>query len=93
MSLSLVGMGGTKEREKHGGSGALAFAAIGLLVILPLLYLLSSGPVGLLVSWGYLSPQAFWTIYRPVQWLSKLDCAREFFVWYLRYWIALFGPA
>jgi hypothetical protein len=73
-------MGGMNaKRGKGGASRALVFAAIGLLVLLPFLYVLSYGPVSWFFLKGYMTAGVFDTFYAPLRWAcgicSPLDSA------------------
>jgi hypothetical protein len=62
----------SEEREKRGGApGPVAFVTIGLLVLLPVLYVLSDGPALWLYHRGYLSLDAFQMIYAPLRWACQ----------------------
>jgi hypothetical protein len=69
-------------------SNARPILAIGLLILigLPILYLLSTGPVIWLMTHGYL-PHDFWYIV-PFVWLAQLGTtAKAAVVWWIRFWI------
>jgi hypothetical protein len=70
-------------RGKGGASRALVFGAIGLLVLLPFLYVLSTGPAVWLYSHGFLSGKALDFFYAPLVWAcDHCDPLFEFVGWH-----------
>jgi hypothetical protein len=55
------------QEENKGGSGAATFAVVVMLVALPILYVLSTGPVGLLFSLTGGSRESWAALYFPVR--------------------------
>jgi hypothetical protein len=76
--------------EARGGAGSVVVMALLLLcAMLPLLYVLSTGPAIWCVRQGALSDDQFLTFYFPLAWLYlNIDAARAFFDWYLAFWDA-----
>src|SRR5436190_9681069 len=64
-------MAGMEDRGKKSGWSAMVFAVIGLLVLLPALYVLSSGSATWLVFHDYLSPgfTQYWDT--PLRWAGE----------------------
>jgi hypothetical protein len=68
------------RRAKGGGWSVLA---LGLLVVLPLFYVLSIGPVGGLVNHGFVGETSL-VLYEPVFWAAdQWDPAEDALWWYL----------
>ncbi len=62
--------------------------AVGVLVVLPILYVLSMGPTGLIVYHGGLSTENYRAIYRPLEFLcNEFEAFRVPFGWYLDLWL------
>ena len=76
--------------NKSGFAGPVNVAAVGVLVLLPLLYILSAGPVIGLVSRGYISEGATMAVYYPLAFVCE-SCTPvgEGMCWY----VDLFRPA
>ena len=76
--------------HKPGFAGPVAFAAIGLLVLLPLFYILSAGPVIGLMSRGYILERATVVVYSPLNFVCE-NCTPlgDGMNWY----VGLFLPA
>lgn len=76
--------------NKRGGSGAMVFAVIFMVILLPVLYVLSCGPAAWLESKGYVSHRAVEGFYSPVWSLChKSTTFLHFVVW----WQDCFAPA
>ena len=74
------------NRNKGGASRALVFAAIGLLVLLPFLYVLSTGPATWLYDHGYVSAGTLGILYAPLGWMNKRCKPLENFqIWYCQF--------
>lgn len=76
--------------NKSGFAGPVTVAAVGVLVLLPLLYILSAGPAIGLMSRGYLSEPATMAVYSPIDFVCA-NCTplSEGMCWY----VDLFRPA
>lgn len=76
--------------NKDGFAGPVTIAVVGMLVLVPLLYILSAGPAIKLMSRGYISESALMSVYFPLEYVSE-NCAPlgEGIGWYLD----LFRPA
>ena len=78
-------------RRESGTSGPLIFIAIGLLVLLPVLYILSAGPASWLYTHGYLSPDEggfVWVFYTPMRWVcERCEPASDFITWYQSFFV------
>jgi hypothetical protein len=77
----------SEERKKKGGAtGPVVFVAIGLLIVLPVLYVLSVGPATWLFTRGYVSCKEgtpLWTFYTPLRWAARNSkVANDFLSWY-----------
>jgi len=62
---------------------------IAVVLLLPVLYFLSLGPVNWLSSHGYVHPRSpCLIIYRPVDWLAEhCDAFYKLVVWYISLWV------
>lgn len=76
--------------HKSGFAGPVTIAVVGMVVLVPLLYILSAGPAIKLMSRGYISESALMSVYFPLEYVSE-NCAPlgEGIGWYLD----LFRPA
>jgi hypothetical protein len=80
----------TTEREHEGGKrerSSVAVIMVVLLVVVPLLYLLSTGPVIWLESRGYMSKEAgiaLGYIYAPIRYIiqNSDSCMKLFKLWF-----------
>ena len=73
------------DREKRGGAGCAITGVV--LILLPMLYVLSTGPVAWLANGN---PSLRWvdTIYYPLGMLAKhCEPFRDSFEWYVRLWV------
>lgn len=76
--------------NKSGFAGPVTVAAACLLVLVPLLYILSAGPVIGLMYRGYISQSTTMTVYSPLAFVSdKFTPLKEGMNWY----VDLFRPA
>lgn len=63
--------------------GAVIGCGVLMLVLLPMLYVLSYGPVGVLATNGYISGSAFEVVYQPLMWACGYCTPLwNFLVWY-----------
>jgi hypothetical protein len=76
--------------NKSGFAGPVTIAAVGLLVLFPLLYILSAGPVIGLMARGYVSEPATMAVYSPLNFVCE-SCTplNDGICWY----VDLFRPA
>ncbi len=76
--------------NKPGFAGPVTIAAVGVLVLFPLLYILSAGPAIGLMSRGYISQRATMAVYSPLDFVCE-SCTPlgEGMCWY----VDLFRPA
>ena len=59
-----------------------------MIVLLPALYVLSSGPAGWLWSRGYLKSEPWNVVYAPLDWAYEHSTAvQQFADWYMRLWM------
>ena len=73
---------GQKERGGN-GAAALVFAAVVLVILLPILYVLSTGPVMWLCVNDYVSQEAVATFYSPLAFLCEhCDPLHRFVIWW-----------
>jgi hypothetical protein len=79
--------------NKGGASRTLVFAFIGLLVCLPVLYVLSCGPATWLNEHRYISAETMKAIYDPLGW-ACVNCKplQDAVGWYLDFWRLPPGP-
>jgi hypothetical protein len=88
MRAGRIGGMDEREKEKRGGAGAVLIGVI--LALLPIVYLLSSGPGVWLIKHGYLSETVFKMIYYPLIFLgNKFDWIGNSLNWYASFWAAL----
>jgi hypothetical protein len=76
--------------EKRGNAGA-AWIVVALLIalLLPVLYVLSVGPVVAMVQPNSNEPAWFATVYAPLIWLDQNStAASSFFEWYVGFWVS-----
>jgi len=78
-------MGGMEDDgKKRGGSGAMTFAVVALLIALPVLYVLSVGPY----IWFHkccgitCSASTFESYYWPIIWARQWEPVQWWFNWY-----------
>lgn len=76
--------------NKSGFAGPVTVAAVGVLVLLPLLYILSAGPVIGLVFRGYISEPITTVVYSPISFVcERCTPVADGMNWY----VDLFRPA
>jgi len=84
-------MGGMEEREKESGAARIMiFAVVGVLIALPVIYVLSTGPAMWLNNHRYISSDEgfVWEFYGPLRWVtSHCKPVNDFVLWYVN----LFG--
>jgi hypothetical protein len=81
--LVQLGMEGNAVRNKRGTIGPLMFAVVGLLILLPILYGLSTGPVMWLSCKGYLSNDSVTYFYSPLDFLCEhCEPLSRLILWY-----------
>ena len=69
------------------GRAAVVLVLVALLIALPMLYILSSGPAILLVDTGLVPMAVVRVVYAPIGWLEHNSPAcREFIQWYVGLW-------
>jgi hypothetical protein len=74
------------RKKKDGGRGVTILAAV-LMFVLPILYVLSSGPTLVLVKRGQWDGGAWKQLYRPVIYVShKSSGCYQVWQWYLAEW-------
>ncbi len=76
-----------KETAGNNPATMLLVVMMFALVLLPLLYVLSVGPVVMMVDRGGMDRE-FWTwFYAPLEWLhSHVEFVRPFLEWYIELW-------
>ena len=76
--------------NKSGFVGPVTFAVVGMLLLVPLLYILSAGPMIGLMSRGYISEGATMAVYAPIAFVCE-SCTplNDGMGWY----VDLFRPA
>ena len=63
----------------------------GGIMALPLLYVLSIGPVGVLVVRGIIPPSAIHSLYDPLDWFCRRTDSGDALVAYTKMWFAMTG--
>ena len=77
------------EKHRRGPSGGAAVLLMVALLLLPLLYVLSIGPMALMFPNGD-EPAWVTTVYRPLTWLvEQSEFTMSLFYWYISFWIDL----
>ena len=75
------------DAGKQENRGCLTLAVVAT-VLLPVLYVLSSGPAHWLMDHGYLSDANFCTIYGPLLLAAKKSVSvQSVIVWYIDLWV------
>ncbi len=70
-------------QTKGGNTGPLIVGVILLLVLLPVLFVLSTGPVTWLYERGYVSREAAGDFYTPLRWVTyRCKPLEDFVLWY-----------
>jgi len=81
-------MGGVSEPRNKGGWLVVAAFVVAALVLLSVLYVLSAGPVFLLINNGYLSDRTADIVYAPLRTLSdRVPAVNSFMEWYVDLWV------
>ena len=77
-------MGGMEEnRKKKGGAVVVTIAVVVILLVLPVLYVLSSGPAMWLAGHGYISGELDYSLYTPLEWVREKSARfRHAIDWY-----------
>lgn len=78
------------KRSKGGATVPLVFVAVSLVILLPVLYVLSTGPAAWLESKGYVSRTSIEGFYSPVWSLCHRSPA---FLHFIVWWQDCFAPA
>ena len=74
-----------KEHEEKRGLGCAITGIV--LILLPMLYVLSSGPLAWCLDHGYVSGNSFRVFYYPLVCLSGWSPALEsLWAWYFKFW-------
>lgn len=74
-----------EEREEKRGGWGCAIGFVLLLVLLPILYVLSSGPALALVFNGVVSADVFKVVYEPLFW-ETFPAFDNALAWYWKLW-------
>jgi hypothetical protein len=78
------------KATKRGGGAAVVLVLVAVLVVLPILYVLSLGPIVYLVGNGAISPSlypAVATVYWPLDWIANnVPQVGPAIVWYAERW-------
>jgi hypothetical protein len=78
------------KATKRGGGTVVVLVLVVVLVVLPILYVLSIGPVVCLVSNGAIAPSlkpAIDTVYSPLEWtVNNVPLVGTAIVWYAELW-------
>lgn len=74
-----------KETIGNGSSAMVVLLLVG--VLLPVLYVLSIGPVIMMIERGGMSAEFWAWFYGPVRWLHQhVEFSRPFLDWYVELW-------
>ena len=79
-------MQGDIEKGGRGFSGIALIAVLIAIFLLPVLYVLSIGPVTMMYPDGF----PLWLIrcYDPLRWvLERSTTAQDWYIWYLSFWV------
>jgi hypothetical protein len=74
----------SEDRQERNWNHSLLISVV--LLMLPLLYFLSSGPAIYLMNRGYMSHDTFILIYRPIGWATKISWLDTVIQWYSHLW-------
>jgi len=76
-----------KEATAHSTSSAVVVVMLLIVVLLPVLYVLSTGPILTMVDRGRLAPEFWYWFYAPLEWLNNhVKFVEAFFDWYFELW-------
>jgi hypothetical protein len=82
-----------EDRPTMRGGGTVAIVLVAVVVVLPMLYVLSIGPVVCLISNGAVAPSfvpAITTMYWPLEWSAEnVPLVGPAIVWYAELWRAV----
>lgn len=74
--------------QKPSGATIVVVLLVGAVVLSPLLYFLSTGPVIRLVNEGYIDMQTAKTLYGPLgRFIEAVPSTEPVFVWYVQLWL------
>ena len=76
-----------KEATTHGSAAAVVVVMLMITVMLPVLYVLSLGPVIMMVERGGMAPDFWARFYWPLEWLHEhVEFVRPLLDWYIKLW-------
>lgn len=76
-----------KEATAQGSAAAVVVVMLMITVMLPVLYVLSLGPVIMMIERGGMSTEFWQWFYAPLEWLCEhVDFIRTFVEWYVSLW-------
>lgn len=76
-----------KETAGYSSAALMMVVMLSALVLLPLLYVLSVGPVIMMIERDNLEPEFWEWFYGPLEWLHEhVEITRPFLDWYVRLW-------
>ncbi len=76
-----------KVATAHSSAAMVAVLMLVVIVLLPLLYVLSTGPILMMVSRGRMEPEFWKWFYAPLEWLyDNVKFVQAFFDWYFQLW-------
>ena len=76
------------EREKQGGASAAIYSIVTVLVVLPILYAISSGPAFYLFRLAGLPTRTWDAVYMPIRVVAVFfPPFNRFLVWYVNLWL------
>lgn len=76
-----------KETTAHGSSAMVVAVILLVAVLLPVLYVLSVGPVIMMIERGGTDAEFWAWFYTPLEWLHEhVEFTRSFLDWYVELW-------
>lgn len=76
-----------KEATTHGSAATVVAVILFVAVLLPVLYVLSLGPVIMMVERGGMDVEFWVWFYWPLEWLHEhVEFTRPFLDWYAQLW-------
>jgi hypothetical protein len=79
------------RRAKGSGCAVLALVLLGLVLVLPVAYVLSYGPAYAMINCGQMDVRAYAVVYGPLMWLETqsvtlYDLSITYRSWWSRHW-------
>lgn len=79
-------MGETKDDDRSSSGAMGPVCIVGVFLLLPILYVLSTGPAVMLRDRGFITQDTLRTVYAPIFWLSEYEIVRDGIEWYCEFW-------